>query len=350
MRRREGCNPRHKANGSALDRIKTQRNRKTAETGDTDATLQDLCPGFQTSQLCLSLPGARLSHLQHLLTNPRYSWAPGRSHLGSHFRTSPVAPSVSWVRPSGRRACSPKAHSTPGRPTVEAVSPPPSPSIWRVGGAPCTGVPPSCWALSNLGRLSPPAPTPASSNRRRPAPAPLLPPPPLAEASNVAPLTAHAQYPGRAGAGGAGRGGRSDATAQPRAGGAAPRRRAAPAPPPGGRGLSACARPRRPTHAPPSLPALTLARTFLQAREHSTTAVQVPLKPGRTMSSPPEGKLETKAGHPPAGTDSFPLSLLSRARRAGSNPRARGAERGARSGAPGGGGSRPAWDVSARGV
>lgn len=45
----------------------------------------------------------------------------------------------------------------------------------------------------------------------------------------------------------------------------------------------------------------------------------------RTMSSPPEGKLETKAGHPPAGTDAFPLSLLSRVRRAGSNPRAWGA-------------------------
>ncbi|XP_060236381.1 death-associated protein 1 isoform X2 [Meriones unguiculatus] len=27
------------------------------------------------------------------------------------------------------------------------------------------------------------------------------------------------------------------------------------------------------------------------------------------MSSPPEGKLETKAGHPPAGTDCFALCL-----------------------------------------
>ncbi|VTJ52213.1 Hypothetical predicted protein [Marmota monax] len=34
-----------------------------------------------------------------------------------------------------------------------------------------------------------------------------------------------------------------------------------------------------------------------------------PRNSGGTMSSPPEGKLETKAGHPPAGTDSFPLTL-----------------------------------------
>lgn len=51
----------------------------------------------------------------------------------------------------------------------------------------------------------------------------------------------------------AGRGGRSDATAQPRTGGTAPRRRAAAAPPLGGLGLFARARSRRLTRAPPLL-------------------------------------------------------------------------------------------------
>lgn len=88
---------------------------------------------------------------------------------------------------------------------------------------------------------------------------PALPAPPSSSsASSVGVLRGSADcacsvYRARGGSGGrrggAGLGERGDATAQPLVGGTVPRRRAPAAPPPGGRGQSACARPRSATRA-----------------------------------------------------------------------------------------------------
>lgn len=106
----------------------------------------------------------------------------------------------------------------------------------------------------------------------------------------MAQAAAHAPH-GRAGGarrGGTAPGGRGRAT-QPS--GATP-------PAPGGSARSGAAR-------APRLPSRGLAR----ARSPTPRLPSPAQKTSGAMSSPPEGKLETKAGHPPAGTDWFALCL-----------------------------------------
>lgn len=58
--------------------------------------------------------------------------------------------------------------------------------------------------------------------------------------------------------------------------------------------------------APRARAPLPATRCPLGARvAHTRARPPGPRQPGGIMSSPPEGKLETKAGHPPAGTDRF---------------------------------------------
>lgn len=95
-----------------------------------------------------------------------------------------------------------------------------------------------------------------------------------------------------------GRAGRGEAAHRVRVGGTVPRSRLEPRPP--ARGGSARSRAARASRLPPSPRARTDA--------HPAAAVAPPKTSG-AMSSPPEGKLETKAGHPPAGTDWFALCL-----------------------------------------
>lgn len=175
--------------------------------------------------------------------------------------------------------------------------------------------------------------SPASSHRKTPSPNPL--------SSSHAPR--HRFQRGAADCAGSARwarGGRrggarrSDDNAQPRVGGTRHVGARRPRPLPAAAVTASVRGPAAPRALLHRLPALPLSRTSCPAREPAVFAVAVPAPRTRgcIMSSPPEGKLETKAGHPPAGTDSFPLSVLPRGARAGSNPRARGAGRGARRG------------------
>lgn len=187
----------------------------------------------------------------------------------------------------------------------------------------------------------------------------LVPPPaPGATASNVALPTAQAQHTASAGSR---RGGArlSDDNAQPRVGGTRHVGARRPRPLPGAAVTAPVRGPVASRARLPGSPALRLARSCRPARwpAVSVVAVPAPRTRGRIMSSPPEGKLETKAGHPPAGTDSFPLSVLPRGARAGSNPRARARARGAEGAAGSGGRSgalrpssaRAAWTQGAQG-
>lgn len=224
---------------------------------------------------------------------------------------------MSWTRASGRQAGPQATYISPGgRATAVTVH-------LAVGRGRPGKVPPSCWAISTSASnpcqhqprlLSPQTPNPRLPSSSRA---------PSHNFQRGAADCASSPHSTRGGRRGGAR--RSDDNAQPRVGGTRhvgarrPRPSRRPQSPP-------------PCAAPP--PLLPLARSSSPAREPAVFAVAVPAPRtrGRIMSSPPEGKLETKAGHPPAGTDSFSFSVLPRGARAGSNPgaRARGAE-----GAPG---------------
>lgn len=92
--------------------------------------------------------------------------------------------------------------------------------------------------------------------------------------------------------------GQGEAAGTARVGGAVPRS----APEPRPRPWAAVRVPER--RAPPVFPPETL-----RAHCCPPAAAIAPQKTSGAMSSPPEGKLETKAGHPPAGTDWFALCL-----------------------------------------
>lgn len=64
------------------------------------------------------------------------------------------------------------------------------------------------------------------------------------------------------------------------------------------------------------------------------------------MSSPPEGKLETKAGHPPAGTDSFPTFSPLVGPEGGLEPAGTGRGAGRRAGEAAGLGRVCSWGLS----